>query len=252
MKKVKILDHGFVELIDHMGNDNRIVDAARVSTRGFEHTDRELSKRGSKLIHFLMKSGHTSPFEQVVFLFHCKMPIFIARQWVRHRTARINELSGRYKTLPREYYVPSLDRIQGQNNKIAGDLVKERITVAADNEMELYNSFLKEGIPKELSRINLPLSTYTEWIWQIDLHNLFHFLELRLHKHAQFEIREYAKVIYELIKPIVPIACEAFEEYRLEAVTLSRTERIRLLSFLEEVLGNNEVTDIITLLKKGD
>lgn len=238
-KQVPVLDKGFVRLIDYMGTDSRIVQSARVSYGGGTKSKKE--DRG--LIFYLMEHEHTSPFEQVVFLFHVKLPIFVARQWVRHRTARLNELSGRYSVLSSEAYLPDLNRlgVQKLSNK-QGTSKVDKISVSDKQkiirQMEhdqfsgfgSYNFYLSEfNLARELARINLPLSTYTEWYWQIDLHNLFHFLKLRLDKHAQFEIQQYGKAMIPMVKAVSPIAYEAFEEFVLHSVTFSATKYNDLL-----------------------
>lgn len=214
-----------------MGDDNRIVQSARVSygegTKSFRE-DRDL-------IRYLMENQHTSPFEQVVFVFHMKLPIFVARQIIRHRTARLNECSGRYSELPEEFYVPDPENIatQSTNNKqgrgetfelnTANHIISNMKSMARD-EFKHYKWMLEQNVAREIARINLPLSTYTEWYWQMDLRNLFHFLKLRLDAHAQYETRVYAEAIYKIIKPVVPIACEAFEDFSLNAKTFSAKE----------------------------
>jgi len=229
-----VLDHGFVRLVDYLGGDQRIVDAARVSYSGKEV---KTFRRNKELINYLLKNHHTSPFEQVQLTFHVKLPIFVARQWIRHRTARVNEISGRYSVLRDEFYVPSPDavRFQSKRNRQGGDdeevppETREQVLKTIMSEQEsLYKSYegrVEKDIARELARINLPLSIYTEWYWQIDLHNLFHFLKLRLDWHAQYEIRCYAEKMLEIARAVAPIAVDAFEEYELFAVTLSRTER---------------------------
>lgn len=224
-KEYQILDKGFVRLVDYMGSDERVVAAARVSYGAGTKTFRE----DKALIHYLLKNDHTSPFEQVVLTFHIKLPIFVARQWIRHRTARVNEISGRYSIMKEEFYLPSLDKIcpQSTSNKQGREQIpfEEKETKEIQKIMEeafsatykAYKKLLDKNLAKELARIVLPLSLYTEWYWQIDLHNLFHFLKLRLHPHAQYEIREYAKVMLELARSIAPISVEAFETYCLKS-----------------------------------
>lgn len=240
-KEIKVLDKGFVRLIDVMGNDAAIVQAARVSYGEGTKTINE--DRG--LIRYLLKHRHTSPLEMVEFKFHCKMPIFCARQWVRTRTASLNEVSGRYSVLPDEFYVPepenihkqSKDNKQGRGEPLDADhafLVAAGMKTMAEDVFDHYHLMLKDEVAREVARINLPVSTYTEWYWKIDLHNLLHFLKLRLDKHAQWEMRQYAQALYELIKPIVPLACEAFEDYVLNAETFSAQE----LKILIELCGN--------------
>lgn len=230
-KRIDVLDHGFVELVDVMGDDQAIVDAARVSIAG-ENVRPVQENRG--LIRYLMRKRHTTPFEMVELKFRAKMPIFVARQWVRHRTASINEMSARYSELPAESYTPLSIRLmrQSKNNKqgsaletvLNADLHVESFKRESDDAFSAYQNRLEAGMARELARINLPLSTYTQWVWKIDLHNLFHFLSLRLDSHAQYEIQVYAEAMAELIKPIVPLAYEAFEDYRLNGMFLTRHE----------------------------
>ncbi len=231
-KEFPVLDRGFVRLVDYMGGDERIVAAARVSYGAGTKTVRE--DRG--LIHYLMRNAHTSPFEQVVFTFHAKMPIFVARQWIRHRTARVNEISGRYSVMADEFYLPregdirfqSRDNKQGRSEEevpaeVRGKVL-EILTSGQQESYARYTELVEEGIARELARIHLPLSLYTEWYWQIDLHNFFHFLRLRLDAHAQLEIREYAKVMFSMAKAVAPMATEAFETHTLRSLRLSGEE----------------------------
>lgn len=239
-KSFPILDKGFVRLVDYLGSDQRIVQSARVSYGEGTKTYRQ----DKGLINYLMRNDHTSPFEQVVFTFHVKAPIFVARQWVRHRTARMNEISGRYSVMKDEVYVPSDDSIalQSEDNKQGrkdepvdsqtASRVKELLEANAKNTFDTYHELLDMGIARELSRINLPLSIYTEFYWEIDLHNLFHFLQLRLDHHAQKEIRAYAEVMLEMVRAVCPIATEAFENHRLNGRSFSgeEVEAIRALA----------------------
>jgi len=226
-----VLDKGFVRLVDYMGGDERIVQAARVSYGSGTKSYRQ--DRG--LIHYLIRNWHTSPFEQVQLTFHTKMPIFVARQWVRHRTARLNEISGRYSVMPDEFYVPTPDHVcvQSDSNKQGrgevlplDDAMKLIDAMEAEQKVayKTYESYLEQGVARELARANLPLSLYTEWYWQIDLHNLFHFLRLRLDPHAQYEIRVFAEAMAMCARAVAPIAYEAFEEHILGSVTFSRGE----------------------------
>jgi thymidylate synthase (FAD) len=229
---IDCLDKGFVRLVDYMGSDARIVQSARVSYGAGTKSYRE--DRG--LINYLMRNAHTSPFEQVQLTFHTKMPIFVARQWVRHRTARLNEISGRYSVMADEFYVPAPEQVrpQSEDNKQGRSLerfseVEEREIIAAMEEEQrnayaAYTRLLDKNLARELARANLPVSLYTEWYWQIDLHNLFHFLRLRMDAHAQFEIRVYAEAMATCAKAVAPLAYEAFEEHVLGAMELSRTE----------------------------
>lgn len=239
-KEYRCLDKGFVRLIDLMGDDTAIVQAARVS---YGEGTRSVSD-DRRLIRYLMRHRHTSPFEMVEFKFHIKLPIFVARQWIRHRTANVNEYSGRYSIMREEFYVPDLDQLRPQSslNKqgraeepLPPDLahrLRERLRSTQQQLYAEYQELLRTNLARELARINLPLSLYTEWYWKIDLHNLFHFLRLRLDEHAQYEIRVYARTIAEIVKQIVPLAWEAFEDYVLNAVTFSRAEQAALARLL--------------------
>ncbi|MBI2843098.1 MAG: FAD-dependent thymidylate synthase [Armatimonadetes bacterium] len=229
-KEFPVLDHGFVRLVDYLGGDARIVQSARVSYGPGTKSVRD----DTKLINYLMKHGHTSPFEQVVLTFHVKMPIFVARQWARHRTARTNEISGRYSVLSNEMYTPGRLPIQSTDNKQGSsdesvspeesEMLMEGIRRQHDMQYELYQRMLDKGVSREIARTILPLALYTEMYWQIDLHNLFNFLRQRLDNHAQYEIRQYAETISKIVKAVAPIAWEAFEEHVLYARTLSRSE----------------------------
>jgi thymidylate synthase (FAD) len=235
---IKIHNSGFVDLVDHMGDDERIVTSARISTNRGAKTPQE----DAQLIDYLMRNRHTSPFEQVLFTFHLKMPIFVARQWVRHRTARMNEISGRYVEFEAEFFLPEELRIQSANNHQAsepGDIATEKeildhMDLEQDRAKRGYERYLEEGVAREMARINLPLSTYTEFYWNIDLHNLFHFLRLRTHHHAQKEIRDYAEAIATLIQPIVPMAYEAWERHERYGVKLSREEVVFIGDLLKK------------------
>ena len=231
-KEFKVLDRGFVRLVDYYGSDARIVQSARVSYGAGTKTVRE----DKLLIDYLWKNEHTSPFEQVVFTFHCKLPIFVARQWIRHRTARVNEVSGRYSVMKEEFYVPDAEHIcyQSTDNKqgrSTEDVPAELRTKVLDiinslnqSSYESYQEMIKAGIARELARVCLPLNLYTEWYWQIDLKNFLHFLKLRMDEHAQYEIREYANVMAEMVKKICPYTWESFEEHTLYGTRLSRSE----------------------------
>ncbi len=231
-QEIKVLDHGFVRLVDYMGGDDRIVQSARVSYG--EGTKSYRQDRG--LIHYLMKHWHTSPFEQVQLTFHAKMPIFVARQWVRHRTARLNEISGRYSVMKDEFYVPEPEQIRYQsvsNKQGRSDEAlplgeaQAVIETMREEQRAMYGSYqalLHKNVARELARSNLPNSLYTEWYWQIDLHNLFHFLRLRMDPHAQYEIRVYGEAMAKCAQAVAPIAYEAFEEHVLGTVTFSRAE----------------------------
>jgi thymidylate synthase (FAD) len=212
-----VLDHGMVRLVDHMGDDQMIVRAARVSYNAAPRNDGS----DEKLIAYLMENKHTSPFEHVIFCFEAKAPIFNFRQWHRHRTWKYNEQSGRYSELEECFYVPALDQITTQsthNKQMRTDEVNENaaeiqdeIRCACLESFRSYRKLLSLGCPRELARGVLPLNTYSKHFATVDLHNLFGFLRLRLHEHAQFEIRVYAEAMLDLIRPYVPAAVAAFE-----------------------------------------
>jgi thymidylate synthase (FAD) len=244
-KEIKVLDKGFVRLVDYLGGDQRIVQSARVSYGSGTKTTRE----DKDLINYLMRNAHTSPFEQVILTFHCKMPVFVARQWVRHRTARLNEISGRYSVMKDEFYIPEENqiRIQSESNKQGrGDLLDKEKASEIINSMsksqsetyKTYKEYLDMGAARELARINLPLSLYTEWYWQIDLHNLFHFIKLRLDNHAQYEIRVYAEVLAQCAKAVAPMAYEAFEENVFYGSRFSRSE----IENIKNIISGKEIS----------
>ena len=245
-KEFRVLDKGFIRLIDLMGNDASIVQAARVSYgKGTKSVSEDRS-----LIRYLMRNKHTSPFEMVEFKFHVKLPIFVARQWIRHRTANVNEYSGRYSEMKDDFYTPEIEQIrpQSQTNKQGraddsfsekkSNAIASRISDYQANSFNEYNDLLNEGLARELARINLPVSNYTEWYWKIDLHNLFHFLRLRMDHHAQYEIRVYAEKIAEIVKLAVPLAYSAFEDYVLNAISFSGVE----LNLLKQMLNDYELS----------
>jgi thymidylate synthase (FAD) len=257
-KEFKVLDKGFIRLVDYMGSDDRIVQAARVS-----YGDGTKSYRQDKgLINYLLRNEHTSPFEQVVLTFHVKLPIFVARQWIRHRTARLNEISGRYSVMKSEFYVPAAEDIsfQSDNNKQGRsveevpqdvqDKVLKLLTEGQERIYKEYEDILESNIARELARINLPLSTYTEWYWQIDLHNLFHFLKLRLDPHAQKEIRVYGEVMLEIAKKVCPIAVEAFENHIQGSCRLASYETEALRNILKGEESGLEKRDHEILFEK--
>jgi thymidylate synthase (FAD) len=231
-REFPVLDKGFIRLLDYMGGDERVVEAARVSYGKGTKTYRE----DAALIDYLLRNGHTSPFEQVVLTFHIKLPIFVARQWIRHRTARLNEISGRYSVLKDDFYIPatedlavqSADNKQGRASAVLdaaeAATIRTGLEAAQKKAYGDYSNLVEEGLARELARINLPLSLYTEWYWQIDLHNLFHFLELRLDPHAQKEIRLYAETLFNITKKVAPRCCDSFEDHKLGGVRFSRTE----------------------------
>ena len=227
-----VLDHGFVRVVDYMGDDAAICQAARVSYgRGTKSVSND-----EGLIRYLMRHWHSTPFEMCEVKLHVKLPVFVARQWIRHRTANVNEYSGRYSILDREFYIPESSALAAQsavNNQGRGavlgpeeaarvlDWLRSDATRAYDHYEAMMSQDGQQGLARELARMNLPASIYTQWYWKVDLHNLFHFLRLRADAHAQYEIRVYADVICELVKAWVPLAYAAFEDYRLGGVTLS-------------------------------
>lgn len=235
-----VLDHGFVRVIDYMGNDDAIVQAARVSYG--KGTKKRTEDRG--LIHYLLRHAHTTPFEMCEIKFHLKMPFFIARQWLRHRTANVNEYSARYSILDKEFYIPSSEHLatqssinkQGRGEPLSPDYsqyVRDLLHHDAERNYAHYEELLnedaegnpwnpqKENLARELARMNLPLNFYTQMYWKIDLHNLMHFLTLRADAHAQYEIRVYAEIMLDLLKRWVPFTYEAFIQYRKEGARFS-------------------------------
>lgn len=266
--KKAVLDRGYVVLVDYMGNDDRVAQAARTS---YQQGTKTVSDNAG-LISRLMEDVHTSPFEQVELVFGIRLPIFVMRQLVRHRMASLNEVSGRYSVLPDEFYVPPTSRMAAQsaaNQQGSGELLDPEIAAQIiqaliqeqDDAYKNYTGYLESGLTRELARINIPVSLYTEIYWKIDLHNLLHFLRLRLDPHAQAEIRAYAEALYECVKAVAPLCAEAWEEFRLYAVTYSRTEQefVKLAvehtiktvgkdavldGFVQEELDNVSISDI--------
>ncbi len=239
-RPIPVLDRGFVRVIDYMGGDGAIVQAARVSYG--KGTRRVSEDRG--LINYLMRHRHSTPFEMCEIKFHVKLPIFVARQWIRHRTANVNEYSARYSILDREFYLPSPEHLaaqsasnrQGRGDVLTGAEAAEVMHLLERDAMRAYDDYERmlneredgttiepgrQGLARELARMNLTLGFYTQWYWKIDLHNLLHFLSLRADPHAQYEIRAYADAMLGVVERWVPLACEAFLQHRLHAVTLS-------------------------------
>ena len=262
-KEYTVLDKGFVRLVDYLGGDARIVQAARVSYGDGTKSVRE----DAGLIDYLLRHQHTSPFEQVVLTFHLQMPIFVARQWVRHRTARLNEISGRYSIMRDECYLPvsediafqSTDNRQGRMSEPAPFDIRNRIRESLQAQQEYayqeYQKLIDMNLARELARINLPLSTYTELYWQIDLHNLFHFLKLRCDGHAQKEIRDYAFVLLDICRNVAPLATQSFEKHILNGVHLSGSEleAVRnLLQGKESGLSGKEHERFEAKIKSGE
>lgn len=244
---IKCLDKGFVRLVDSMGGDDAIVQAARVSYG--QGTSKVSQDRG--LIRYLMRHRHTTPFEMVEFKFHCKMPIFVARQWVRHRTANINEYSLRYSEARDEFYFPDPEHIQfqsalnkqGRMGKVPAELkqkVLDYFKEISDRSFAMYSELNEAGVARELVRSLLPVNLYTEWYWKNDLHNLLHFIGLRSDSHAQYEIRVYSDAMAESVKKAAPFAWEAFQDYVVKGLRFSRVEQ----SLLEKQLPPRVVDDI--------
>jgi thymidylate synthase (FAD) len=240
-------------LVDSMGGDSAIVQAARVS---YGAGTKSVSDDRA-LIRYLMRHKHTTPFEMVEFKFHIRAPIFVARQWLRHRTASVNELSARYSIVPEEYFLPDELRAQSTSRGQGGEepfgegsdnlILKQKSS--CDLAFHTYEEMICKGVSRELARCHLPQSTFTEFYWKINLHNLLHFLALRIDDHAQKEIRDLAKQVYELVKPIVPMTCEAFEDFRLGSVTLSRLEVEAIRSGSRTIPGKGEKSEFIEKLK---
>ncbi len=240
-KPLPVLDHGFVRVIDYMGNDSAIVQAARVSYG--QGTKRVRQDAG--LIRYLMRNWHTTPFEMCEIKYHVKLPIFVARQWIRHRTANVNEYSARYSILDREFHIPapehlgaqSTDNRQGRGDVLAGDEAEHVLKLLEEDALRAYDHYEvmlnedsegnaldpdRSGLARELARMNLSLNFYTQWYWKIDLHNLMHFLWLRSDDHAQYEIRVYAETMLETLKRWLPLTYDAFMDYRIGAAAISR------------------------------
>jgi thymidylate synthase (FAD) len=255
---VPVLDHGFVRVVDYMGDDAAIVQAARVSYGRGTRAARD--DRG--LIRYLMRHWHSTPFEMCEIKLHVKLPIFVARQWIRHRTANVNEYSARYSILDREFYTPAPEHLaaqsatnrQGRGAVLEGEAAQAALSLLRDEAgraFDAYDRLLGEdgaGLARELARMALPLSTYTQWYWKTDLHNLLHFLRLRADPHAQYEIRVYAEAIGALVRDWVPHAWEAFEDYRMGAVTLSRPA----MDCLRRMLAGEAVTQETSGLTPGE
>ncbi len=237
----KVLDHGFIRVVDYMGDDNAVVQAARVSYG--KGTKKVSQDRG--LLRYLLRHRHTTPFEMCEIKFHIKLPIFIARQWIRHRTANVNEYSARYSILDKEFYLPSPEHLAAQsatNKQCRGDTVtpeeaQKVLEILKEDSERCYANYkymlnqdengepqdeTRAGVARELARMNLNLNYYTQWYWKIDLHNLMHFVALRADSHAQYEIRVYAEIMKEILKRWVPNTYEAFQDYREGGVNLSR------------------------------
>ncbi len=254
-----VLDHGFIRVIDYMGDDAAIVQAARVSYgAGTKHVQND-----EGLIRYLMRHWHSTPFEMCEVKLHVKLPVFVARQWIRHRTANVNEYSGRYSILDREFYIPAPEHLAAQstvNNQGRGEVLQgeeaarvlEMLKSDANRAYDHYEAMLsqdgQQGLARELARMNLPANIYTQWYWKVDLHNLFHFLRLRADPHAQYEIRVYAEAIAACVKDWVPLAYAAFEDYRMGGVTLSA----KAIAVVKRRLAGEIVTQEASGMSKGE
>ena len=253
-----VLDHGFVRVVDYMGDDSSIVQSARVSYG--KGTKKVSTDEG--LIKYLMRHWHSTPFEMCEIKYHVKLPIFIARQWIRHRTANVNEYSARYSILDEEFYIPKIDDVkpqsqqnnQGRSGKIDKNLGKHYLSLMRENAKINFSSYhhllnldedgeildeKRSGIARELARMVLPLNSYTQWYWKIDLHNLMHFLALRFDPHAQYEIRVYADVMIEILKKWVPLTYDAFVKNRLSSLTLSADA----IEYIKQKLNRKRASD---------
>src|ERR1700712_4644542 len=254
---IPVLDHGFVRVIDYMGDDGAVVQAARVS---YGRGTRRVSEDAG-LIRYLMRHRHSTPFEMCEIKYHVKLPIFVARQWIRHRMANVNEYSARYSILDREFYIPepehlaaqSLSNRQGRGDVLEGDEAADVLALLREDAARNYDHYAamlnedadgnpvdaaRQGLARELARMNLTLNTYTQWYWKTNLHNLFQFLSLRADTHAQYEIRVYADAMMRMTEAWVPVAAAAFRDYRLGAVTLSA----QMLVVLRRMLAGETVT----------
>ena len=263
----EVLDHGFVRVVDYMGDDSAVVQAARVSYgRGTRRTTEDAG-----LIRYLLRHRHTTPFEMCEIKFHIKLPIFVARQWIRHRTANVNEYSARYSILDREFYLPAPEHLaaqsvinrQGRGAVLQGQEAEDVLNLLRGDAMQTYDHYAamlnegpdgapldpeRQGLARELARMNLTLNTYTQWYWKTDLHNLLHFLSLRADAHAQYEIRAYADVMLEALQAWVPITAQAFRDYRLGAVTFSAP----MLDIIKRMLAGEAVEQATSGISKRE
>ena len=256
---IPVLDHGFIRVVDYMGDDAAICQAARVSYgKGTKSVQND-----EGLIRYLMRHWHSTPFEMCEVKLHVKLPVFVARQWIRHRTANVNEYSARYSILDREFYIPAPEHIaaqsvvnnQGRGEALTGaeaarvlDILKTDSERSYDNYQAMISDDGQRGLARELARMNLPTNIYTQWYWKVDLHNLLHFLWLRADAHAQYEIRVYAGAICSVVADWVPFAYAAFEDYRLGGATLSETA----LECVRRMLKGEAVTQETSGMSKGE
>ncbi|WP_027284572.1 FAD-dependent thymidylate synthase [Rubritepida flocculans] len=264
---IPVLDHGFLRVVDYMGDDGAVVQAARVSYgRGTRAANED---RG--LIRYLMRHRHSTPFEMCEIKYHVKLPIFVARQWIRHRTANVNEYSARYSVMDREFYIPAPAHLaaqsavnrQGRGAVLEGAEAEAVLRLLREDAQRNYDHYAwmlnedeagqpldeaRSGLARELARMNLTLNTYTQWYWKTDLHNLFHFLSLRADAHAQYEIRAYAEAMLRTVEAWVPLCFEAFRDYRMGAVTLSA----QMLGLVRRMLAGEAVTQEASGLSKRE
>jgi thymidylate synthase (FAD) len=266
-KAFPVLDHGFVRVIDYMGTDSAIVQAARVS---YGSGTKKVNEDAG-LINYLLRHRHTTPFEMCEIKFHIKLPIFIARQWIRHRTANVNEYSGRYSIMDREFYIPAPEHLaaqstsnrQGRGDVLEGEQAKRVLEILKADSINAYEHYeemmncdeagnvfdeSKSGLARELARMNLPVNFYTQWYWKIDLHNLMHFLSLRADSHAQYEIRAYANVMLDILKAWVPITYQAFMDYRMGGTSISA----KGLEIIKKMISGQKVTQEQSGLSKRE
>ena len=262
-----VLDHGFIRVIDYMGDDAAIVQAARVSYgAGTKHVQND-----EGLIRYLMRHWHSTPFEMCEVKLHVKLPVFVARQWIRHRTANVNEYSARYSILDREFYVPAPEQLgaqavvnrQGRGDVLEGEEAADVMRLLREDSERAYSHYeemlnqredgtvidpSRQGLARELARMNLSLNYYTQWYWKVDLHNLLHFLSLRADAHAQYEIRVYADAMLDVVKRWVPAVFESFTEYRMGGAHLSRTG----LDVVKRLLAGEPVSQEASGLSKRE
>jgi len=254
-----VLDHGFVRVIDYMGDDAAICQAARVSYgKGTKSVSNDAG-----LIRYLMRHWHSTPFEMCEIKLHVKLPVFVARQWIRHRTANVNEYSARYSILDREFYIPAPDHLaaqsttnnQGRGEALQGEEAERVLRLLQEDSMRAYDHYEEmigqdgqQGLARELARMNLPANVYTQWYWKVDLHNLLHFLRLRADHHAQYEIRVYAEELCKIVADWVPAAFGAFEDYRMGGANLSA----KGLDCIRRMLKGEEVTQETSGMSKGE
>lgn len=261
------LDHGFVRVIDYMGTDSAIVQAARVSYgKGTKKVNEDAG-----LINYLMRHRHTTPFEMCEIKFHVKLPIFVARQWIRHRTANVNEYSGRYSIMDKEFYIPAPQHLaaqsqsnrQGRGDVLEGNEAQRVLEILKADSVNAYRHYeemmncneegqvfdeAKTGLARELARMNLPVNFYTQWYWKIDLHNFMHFLSLRADSHAQYEIRVYAEIMLDILKAWLPITYQAFMDYRMGGASISA----KGLAAIRRMIAGEHVSQENSGMSKGE